>query len=83
MSDDLVELWPRLLESAEATGLYPFVCWRDDPYQPADLSEVDAIRLDGVLAADFAEYRRRRLPYWSNPAAADVLPDSVPDDVRE
>ena len=83
LPDDLVELWPRLLESADVTGLYPFICWRDDPYQPTDLSEVDAVRLDAVLAADFAEYRRRRLPYWSNPAAADVLPDSVPDDVRE
>lgn len=75
LPDNLVELWPRLLESAEVTGLYPFICWRDDPYQPADLSEVDAVRLDAVLAADFAEYRRRRLPYWSNPPSADVLPD--------
>ena len=83
LPDDLVELWSRLLESADVTGLYPFICWRDDPHQPEDLSEVDAIRLDAVLAADFAEYRRRRLPYWSNPAAADVLPDGVPDDVRE
>ncbi|MDV7215712.1 DUF4253 domain-containing protein [Streptomyces prunicolor] len=76
LPEDLVELWPRLLESAEVTGLYPFICRRDDPYQVQDLSEVDAIRLDDVLAGDFVEYRRRRLPYWSNPAAGgDVLPD--------
>ncbi|WP_405948143.1 hypothetical protein OG588_17735 [Streptomyces prunicolor] len=75
LPEDLVELWPRLLESAEVTGLYPFICWRGDPYQAEDLSEVDAVRLDDVLAADFAEYRRRRLPYWSNPPSADVLPD--------
>ncbi|MEV6541714.1 DUF4253 domain-containing protein [Streptomyces sp. NPDC051665] len=79
LPDDLAELWPRLLESADVTGLYPFICWRDDPYQLTDLSEVDAMRLDAVLAADFAEYRRRRLPYWSNPAAGDVR-DELPDD---
>jgi len=84
LPEDLVELWPRLLESAEVTGLYPFICWRDDPYQVQDLSEVDAIRLDDVLAADFVEYRRRRLPYWSNPAAGgDVLPDDDdPEDME-
>lgn len=84
LPEDLVELWPRLLESAEVTGLYPFICWRDDPYQVQDLSEVDAIRLDDVLAADFVEYRRRRLPYWSNPAAGGaVLPDDDdPEDME-
>ncbi|MGW0836602.1 DUF4253 domain-containing protein [Streptomyces prunicolor] len=84
LPEDLVELWPRLLESAEVTGLYPFICWRDDPYQVQDLSEVDAIRLDDVLAADFVEYRRRRLPNWSNPAAGgDVLPDPDDDDPED
>jgi hypothetical protein len=84
LPEDLVGLWPRLLESAEVTGLYPFICWRDDPYQVQDLSEVDAIRLDDVLAADFVEYRRRRLPYWSNPAAGGaVLPDDDdPEDME-
>ncbi|MBK3581402.1 DUF4253 domain-containing protein [Streptomyces sp. MBT65] len=82
LPEDLVELWPRLLESAEVTGLYPFICWPDNHGRPEDLGEVDAIRLDTVLAADFAEYRSRRLPYWSNPPAADALPDDHdPDDI--
>ncbi|MGX9886938.1 DUF4253 domain-containing protein [Streptomyces sp. NPDC002276] len=82
LPDGIAELWPRLLERAEVSGLYPFICWREAPHRPEDVSEVDAIRLDAVLAADFAEYRRRRLPYWSNPPAADVLPDDDdPDDI--
>ena len=83
LPDDLVELWPRLLERAEVSGLYPFICWRDDPYRPEDLSEVDAIRLDAVLAADFDEYRRRRLPSWSNPVSDEEWAASVPEEVRE
>lgn len=83
LPDDLVELWPRLLESAEVTGLYPFICWPDDHGRPEDLSEIDAIRLDAVLAADFAEYRRRRLPRWSNPVSDEEWAASVPEEVRE
>lgn len=78
---DVVELWPGLLEEAEDSGLFPFICWRDDRSWPEDLSEVDAIRLDVELAADFAEYRRRRLPYWSNPASADELSQETPEGV--
>ncbi|WP_406459637.1 DUF4253 domain-containing protein [Streptomyces sp. NBC_01622] len=82
LPDDIVELWPRLLERAEVDGLYPFICRRDDPYRPEDLSTVDAVRLDTELAVDFAEDRRRRLPYWSSPPATDVLPDDDdPDDI--
>jgi hypothetical protein len=83
LPDDVVELWPRLVEQAEVSGLFPFICRPDDPYRLLDLSEVDAIRLDAVLAADFAEYRHRRLPYWSNPVTADEWAASVPEDVRE
>ncbi|MFE9605882.1 DUF4253 domain-containing protein [Streptomyces hokutonensis] len=82
LPDDIAELWPRLLERAEVDGLYPFICRRDDPYRSEDLSTVDAVRLDTELAADFAEYRRRRLPYWSSPPTTDALPDDDdPDDI--
>ncbi|MEU1267010.1 DUF4253 domain-containing protein [Streptomyces sp. NPDC005799] len=77
---DIVELWPRLMERAEVSGLYPYLCHRDALDSPLDLAEVDAVRLEPVLAADFAEYRRRRLPSWSAPAqddADDDLPEGV------
>ncbi|MGW3120186.1 hypothetical protein ACWDBW_24085 [Streptomyces sp. NPDC001107] len=32
LPDDIVELWPRLMKSAEATGMYPHLCWPDDPF---------------------------------------------------
>ncbi len=51
--------------------------------RPLDLSEVDAIRLDTVLAADFAVHRRRRLPYWSKPATVEPPPDDDdPEDFK-
>ncbi len=50
---------------------------------PLGLSEVDAIRLDTVLAADFAVHRRRRLPYWSKPATVEPPPDDDdPEDFK-
>lgn len=56
---DIAELWPRLMKSAEATGVYPHLCRPDDPFFLQDLKDVDAVRLESVLAPDFAEYRRR------------------------
>ncbi|UUU19953.1 DUF4253 domain-containing protein [Streptomyces sp. DSM 40750] len=75
--DALEELWPQLLNEHEATGLLP-VLWRADAIgEPLDPGLVDAIRLEDVLAADFAEYRRRRLPFWTDPT-----PVEVPEDVE-
>ncbi|MDX3630697.1 DUF4253 domain-containing protein [Streptomyces europaeiscabiei] len=73
----LPELWPRLLSEHEATGLLP-VLYRDDSLgEPVDPGLVDDVRLENVLAADFAEYRRRRLPLWTDPT-----PEPVPEDVE-
>jgi hypothetical protein len=36
------------------------------------LDHVDAVRLEDELATDFAEYRRRRLPFWTDPTPAPV-----------
>jgi len=62
LPDDIVELWPRLVESAAATGVHPHLFRPDDPFFLQALEAVDAVRLESVLAADFAEYRQRRLP---------------------
>ncbi|MGW3654870.1 hypothetical protein ACWD6R_03770 [Streptomyces sp. NPDC005151] len=59
---DLEQLWPRLLNEQEATGLLPLLCRPDAMGRPLGLEQVDAIRLGDALAADFAEYWRRRLP---------------------
>ncbi|WP_225848210.1 DUF4253 domain-containing protein [Streptomyces sp. HPF1205] len=81
ISDDLPEdiegLWSLLLDQQEVTGLFPLLCWPGTPAR-SYLAEADAIRLEPVLAAAFAEYRRRRLPLWSGavPAAEDV-PEGV------
>ncbi|MDQ1070401.1 DUF4253 domain-containing protein [Streptomyces canus] len=77
LPDDAEELWADLLRQAAVTGLYPHLCWPKDPPRPADPAAADAVRLDEVLAADFAEYRRKRLPFWSDPG-----PSELPEDVE-
>ncbi|MFJ1611060.1 hypothetical protein ACIOHS_48480 [Streptomyces sp. NPDC088253] len=36
------------------------------------MDHVDAVRLEEVLAADFADDRRRRLPFWTDPTPVPV-----------
>ncbi|MFE6961625.1 DUF4253 domain-containing protein [Streptomyces sp. NPDC057696] len=65
-------LWPRLLGDQRKHGLVPLLCWPDAMGRPVSLELVEAVRLEEVLAADFAEYRRRRLPFWTDPSPAPV-----------
>ncbi|MFF4306785.1 DUF4253 domain-containing protein [Streptomyces sp. NPDC001601] len=69
---DVRQLWPRLLDGRREHGLLPLLCWLDEMGKPLGPEEVDAVRLEEVLAADFAEYRRKRLPFWTNPTPAPV-----------
>ncbi|WP_030557041.1 DUF4253 domain-containing protein [Streptomyces exfoliatus] len=69
---DVEHLWPRLLSEQQAGGLVPLLCWPDAMERPLGLDRVDAVRLEEVLATDFAEYRRRRLPFWMDPTPAPV-----------
>ncbi|MCX5261348.1 DUF4253 domain-containing protein [Streptomyces canus] len=80
LPDDVETVWADLLRRAPVTGLQPHLCWPDDPARPADPAAADAVRLEEVLAADFAEYRERRLPFWSDPSSAE--PDDTPADVE-
>ncbi|MGQ4379270.1 DUF4253 domain-containing protein [Streptomyces sp. SAS_267] len=64
---DVEELWPRLLSYQSAYGLVPLLCEPDALGTPLSLDQVDAVSLEEELATDFAEYRRRRLPWWSDP----------------
>jgi hypothetical protein len=66
LPEDIERLWGLVLERQESTGLLPLLCWPGSPAR-SRLAEVDAIRLEPLLAAGFAEYRRQRLPFWSNP----------------
>jgi hypothetical protein len=77
LPQDIERLWGLLLEQQETTGLFPLLCWPGSPARSQDLAEMDAIRLEPVLAADFAEYRRQRLPSWSDPT-----PEEVPEGVE-
>ncbi|MFI6874063.1 DUF4253 domain-containing protein [Streptomyces sp. NPDC050400] len=76
--DDVEVLWPRLLQDLRGRGLVPLLCGPGSPGKPLGLDHVDAVRLEEVLAADFAEYRRRRLPVWTDPAP-DPMPDPASD----
>lgn len=75
--EDVEQLWPRLLSEQGARGLVPLLCGPGVIGAPLGLDHVDAIRLEEVLAKDFAEYRRSRLPFWTDPT-----PDPVPEDVE-
>ncbi|MFE2582052.1 DUF4253 domain-containing protein [Streptomyces sp. NPDC059378] len=75
--DDVERLWPRLLSEQPAHGLVPLLCRPGALGSPVALDHVDAIRLEEVLATDFAEYRRRRLPFWTDPT-----PESVPEGIE-
>ncbi|MFD3356684.1 DUF4253 domain-containing protein [Streptomyces fradiae] len=66
--EDVEGLWPRLSAEAAAHGLVPLLCRPDILRSPLDPDRVAAVRLEEELAADFAEYRRRRLPLWTDPA---------------
>ncbi|MGW3148911.1 DUF4253 domain-containing protein [Streptomyces sp. NPDC001177] len=70
---DVEGLWPRLLSEQRSHGLVPLLC---RPMKWVGLDEVDAVRLEETLAADFIEYRRHRLPFWTNPTPAPV-PDGI------
>ncbi|MEU9172354.1 DUF4253 domain-containing protein [Streptomyces sp. NPDC048420] len=82
LPDQVGELWADLLGKAAVTGLYPHLCWPEDPSRPTDPAAADAVRLDEVLAVDFAEYRRERLPFWSDPASAELPDDDMPEDIE-
>ncbi|WP_405959681.1 DUF4253 domain-containing protein [Streptomyces sp. NBC_00024] len=75
----LRELWPRLLSEHGTTGLLPVLYRGDVIGEPLDPGLVDDLCLEEVLATDFAEYRRRRLPLWTNPTPE---PEPVPEDVE-
>ncbi|MFV0131765.1 hypothetical protein ACLGIH_00470 [Streptomyces sp. HMX87] len=73
---DIERLWPRLLSEQTACGLVPLMCWPDAMGRPVGLADVDAVRMEEVLATHFAEYRRRRLPFRVDPTPAPV-PEGV------
>ncbi|MEV7682660.1 DUF4253 domain-containing protein [Streptomyces sp. NPDC088341] len=75
LPDDIERLWGLLLEQQQTTGLRPLLCRPGSPAR-SHLAQADAIRLESVLAADFDEYRRQRLPFWSSPTPAEV-PEGV------
>ncbi|MDT7846149.1 DUF4253 domain-containing protein [Streptomyces justiciae] len=81
LPDDIDELFAELLRQAAVTGRYPHLCWPDPHDRPEDPAAADAIRLDEVLAADFAAYRQKRLPWWSVPAGVETS-DDAPEDVE-
>ncbi|MGW4031284.1 Ku protein [Streptomyces sp. NPDC004838] len=65
-------VWPVLLSKQRARGLVPLPYRPDAIGEPLGLDDVDAVRLEEVLATDFAEYRRTRLPAWTDPTPAPV-----------
>ncbi|MEW2622898.1 DUF4253 domain-containing protein [Streptomyces sp. NPDC048106] len=67
---DVDQLWPRLLSEQKSCGLVPLLCRPDAMGRPLGLDHLDPVRLEEVLATDFAEYRRRRLPFWMDPTPA-------------
>ncbi|MDX3752349.1 DUF4253 domain-containing protein [Streptomyces sp. AK08-02] len=68
--EDIDELWPRLLSEQGTNGLVPLLCRLDALGRPLGPDHVDAVRLEEVLTADFTEYRRQRLPSWTDPTPA-------------
>ncbi|MGW0630240.1 hypothetical protein [Streptomyces sp. NPDC002758] len=70
--EDIEQLWPLLLKEQKSSGLFPLLSWPGLMGRPLDLDRIDAVRLEDVLAAGFAEYRRRRLPFWRDPTPAPV-----------
>lgn len=81
LPDDVEELWADLLRQAAVTGLQPHLCRPERRGRPMDPGAADAVDLEVVLAADFAEYRRRRLSWWSDPGPAEPS-DDTPEDVE-
>ncbi|MFF0094409.1 DUF4253 domain-containing protein [Streptomyces canus] len=81
LPDSVEELWAGLLRQASVTGLYPHLCRPDDHGRPENPAAADAVELEAVLEADFAAYRQKRLPYWSDPSTAE-LPEDTPEDVE-
>ncbi|MBC9716736.1 DUF4253 domain-containing protein [Streptomyces sp. TRM66268-LWL] len=75
--EDAALQWPYLLRAQRTHGLVPLLCRPDVLGAPLGLQHVDALELEARLAVDFAEYRRERLPYWSDPT-----PVPVPEDVE-
>ncbi|MGV9254529.1 hypothetical protein [Streptomyces sp. NPDC003697] len=73
--DDIERLWSRLLGEQDTTGLVPLL-WPGALGKALHLDRVDAISLEDVLAADFAEYRRSRLPLWTDSTPV-PLPEGV------
>ncbi|GGU29284.1 DUF4253 domain-containing protein [Streptomyces violascens] len=67
---DIERLWPHLLSEQTACGLVPLLCWPEAMGTPIGLADINAVRLEEVLATDFAEYRRRTLPFWMDPTPA-------------
>ncbi|WP_037806941.1 hypothetical protein [Streptomyces sp. NRRL S-1448] len=45
--------------------------------RPLSLDHVEAVRLEEVLATDFAEYRRRRLPFWTDYPTPAPVPEGI------
>ncbi|MFI6008495.1 DUF4253 domain-containing protein [Streptomyces sp. NPDC051243] len=76
--DDVERLWPHLLNKQRTHGVVPLLCRPDSMGRPLGPDHIDAVRLDEVLAADFAEYRRRRLPFWTDPTPAPVPEGTEP-----
>lgn len=80
LPDALEELWVDLLRQAPVTGLQPHLCWPGDHGRPETLASADAVRLEEVLAADFAAYREKRLPWWTAPPSLE-LPEGTPEGI--
>ncbi|MFD3842776.1 DUF4253 domain-containing protein [Streptomyces sp. NPDC058642] len=69
---NIEQLWPRLRGEHGTHGRIPLLCWPSAMGSGLSLVDVEAIRLEEVLAADFAEYRRKRLPLWTDPTPVPV-----------
>lgn len=76
LPEDIERLWGLVLEQQETTGLFPLLCWPGSPAR-SGLAQAETIHLEPALIADFAEYRRRRLPFWSDPT-----PQEVPEGIE-